>query len=138
MISSDPYSITIRNQFQAMPFSVPATIWDVPPDPTQTPPVTGTPHDISGWHFMFTLKKNLTDTDAQAIYKSDWQVAAGAGTNGQINPTVPAATINTIEAKFMYYWDVRVIIPPSTDPSQLLLGTVYVNPSVGQRLVPGS
>jgi hypothetical protein len=137
-MTSDPYSITIRNAFQgaALPFSV--TFWDVPPDPTQVPPVTGTPHDISLWHFMFTVKKNITDADAQAVYTHDWLIAAGAGTNGKATWSVPAATINSIEAKFVYYWDLRAIVPPSTDPAELLAGTVYLNPSVGQRLVPSS
>jgi hypothetical protein len=137
-MTSDPYSITIRNAFQgaALPFSV--TFWDTPPDPDAVPPVTGVPHDISSWHFMFTMKKNITDADAQAVYTHDWLVAAGAGTNGVAAWTVPAATINSIEAKFMYYWDLRAIVPPSTDPAELLAGTVYLNPSVGQRLVPQS
>jgi hypothetical protein len=102
--------------------------------------VTGVPHDISSWHFMFTMKKDLDDADTvpPAIYVHDWLVAAGAGTNGVASWTVPAATINSIEAKFLYYWDLRALIPPSADPAELLAGTVYLNPSVGQRLVPAS
>jgi hypothetical protein len=139
-MTSDSYSITIRNAFQgaALPFSV--TFWDVPPDPTQTPPVVGVPHDISLWHFMFTMKKDLEDADTvpPAVYIHDWLVAAGAGTSGVATWTVPAATINSIEAKFVYYWDLRALIPPSTDPAELIAGTVYLNPSVGQRLAPVS
>ena len=139
-MTSDPYAITIRNAFQgaALPFSV--TFWDTPPDPNAVPPVVGVPHDISSWHFMFTMKKDLDDADTvpPAIYVHDWLVAAGAGTNGKATWTVPAATVNSIEAKFLDYWDLRALVPPSTDPAELLAGTVYLNPSVGQRLVPQS
>jgi hypothetical protein len=137
MTSSDPYAITIRNAFQgaSIPFTV--TFWDTPPDPNAVPPVTGVPHDISSWHFMFTMKKKLEDTDMAAVYTHDWLIAAGTGTSGKATWTVPAATINSIEAKFLYYWDLRAIIVTG-DPQEMLAGTVYLNPSVGQRLVPSS
>jgi len=139
-MTADPYAITIRNAFQgaSIPFTV--TFWDTPPDPNAVPPVVGVPHDISLWHFMFTMKKDLDDADTvpPAIYVHDWLIAAGAGTTGKATWTVPAATINSIEAKFLYYWDLRAIIPPSTDPAELLAGTVFLNASVGQRLAPVS
>jgi hypothetical protein len=136
-MNADPYGLTIRNAFQgaAIPFTV--TFWDTPPDPNAVPPVTGVPHDISSWHFMFTMKKKLEDADTAAVYTHDWLIAAGAGTTGKASWTVPAATINSIEAKFLYYWDLRAIIVTG-DPQEMLAGTVYLNPSVGQRLVPSS
>jgi hypothetical protein len=136
-MNSDPYSITIRNAFQGAPIPFTVTFWDTPPDPNAVPPVTGVPHDISSWHFMFTMKKKLEDTDQNAVYTHDWLIAAGTGTSGKASWTVPAATVNSIEAKFLYYWDLRAIIITG-DPNEMLAGTVYLNPSVGQRLVPGS
>jgi hypothetical protein len=137
MRTADPYAITIRNAFQGAPIPFTVTFWDTPPDPDAVPPVTGVPHDISSWHFMFTMKKKLEDTDQNAVYTHDWLIAAGAGTSGQATWTVPAATVNSIEAKFLYYWDLRAIIVTG-DPNEMLAGTVYLNPSVGQRLVPSS
>ena len=135
MTSSDPYSITIRNVFQGtyLPFTV--NFWQTPPDPTAQPPVTGVPQDISNWAFMFTMKKALEDPDANAVYTYDWTIGAGAGTGGSTSWSVPAATINSLPAKQLYYWDLRAIVPPATDPSELLAGTVFLNPSVGQRLI---
>jgi hypothetical protein len=136
-MNADPYSITIRNAFQGAPIPFTVTFWDTPPDPDAVPPVTGVPHDISSWHFMFTMKKKLEDADLNAVYTHDWLIAAGAGTSGKATWTVPAATVNSIEAKFLYYWDLRAIIVTG-DPNEMLAGTVYLNPSVGQRLVPSS
>jgi hypothetical protein len=136
-MTADPYAITIRNAFQGAPIPFTVTFWDTPPDPDAVPPVVGVPHDISSWHFMFTMKKKLEDTDQNAVYTHDWLIAAGAGTSGKATWTVPAATINSIEAKFLYYWDLRAIIVTG-DPNELIAGTVFLNPSVGQRLVPSS
>jgi hypothetical protein len=137
MTNSDPYAITIRNVFQGtyLPFKV--NFWQTPPDPNAVPPVTGTPEDISSWAFMFTMKKALEDADTDAVYLYDWTIAAGAGTGGSTSWSVPADIINSIEAKHLYYWDLRGIVPPSTQPSELLAGTVFLNPSVGQRLTSG-
>jgi hypothetical protein len=136
MTTSDPYSITIRNAFQGtyLPFKV--NFWQTPPDPTAQPPVTGVPQDISGWKFMFTMKKSLEDPDTASVYQYDWTIAAGTGTGGSTSWSVPASTINLLPAKQLYYWDLRAIVPPAADPSELLAGTVFLNPSVGQRLVP--
>jgi hypothetical protein len=49
---------------------------------------------------------------------------------------VPAATINSLPAKQLYYWDLRAIVTGTNYPSELLMGTVFLNPSVGQRLIP--
>lgn len=134
MTSADPYAITIRNVFQGtyLPFKV--NFWQTPPDPTAQPPVTGVPQDISNWHFMFTMKKTLEDLDAAAVFMYNWTIAAGAGTGGSTSWSIPAVTINSLPAKQLYYWDLRGIVPPATDPSELLAGTVFLNPSVGQRL----
>jgi hypothetical protein len=133
-MTANPYALSIQNAFQGAPIPFTVTFWDTPPDATGA---GGVAHDISSWHFMFTMKKKLEDTDALAVYTHDWLIAAGAGTSGKATWTVPAATINSIEAKFLYYWDLRAIIVTG-DPNELLAGTVYLNASVGQRLVPSS
>jgi hypothetical protein len=138
MTTISPYSIAIQNAFQAAALVIPFQFWTTAPNDDVTPPVAGVPQDISGWHFMFSMKKDIDDPDTvpPAIYLFDWLIAAGAGTSGQTSVTVPAATINTLEAKFIYYWDLRVIIPSRAGPNELLMGTVSLQPSVGQRLVP--
>src|SRR5258708_31902273 len=115
-MTADPYAITIRNAFQgaSLPFTV--TFWDTPPDPNAVPPVVGVPHDISLWHFMFTMKKDLDDPDTvpPAIYVHDWLVAAGTGTNGKRTLAVPAGTIKSILGEVFYYLGLTAIITPST------------------------
>src|ERR1700739_1491165 len=135
MPSSDPNAITIRNVFQGtyLPFTV--NFWQTPPDPTAQPPVTGVPQDISGWQFMFTMKKELEDADAAVFHTYDCAMVSGACTGCSTSWSVPASVINSLPAKQLYYWDLRAIVPPATDPSELLAGTVFLNPSVGQRLV---
>src|SRR5258708_35407892 len=134
-MTADPYAITIRNAFQgaSLPFTV--TFWDTPPDPNAVPPVVGVPHDISLWHFMFTMKKDLDDPDTvpPAIYVHDWLVAAGNGTKGKTTWTGPAATINSDEAEFFYFWGLRANIPPFPYPPGVLAGPHFFYTSVGQR-----
>src|SRR4029077_6748957 len=138
MTSSDPYSIAIRNAFQGVKLPFTVTFYDTPPDPNAQPPVVGVPHNVSGWRLSFTMKKNLEDPDTvpTTVFKLDWSIAAGAGTNGQITWTIPAASMSLIEAKFLYYWDLARAVTGDTDPSMLSAGTVYVNPTVGQRAIP--
>jgi hypothetical protein len=138
MSTTSPYSVAIQNAFQAAALVIPFQFWTTAPNDDVTPPIAGVALDISGWHFMFSMKKDLDDPDTvpPAIYLFDWLIAAGSGTSGQTSVTVPAATINTLEAKFMYYWDLRALVPGRAGPNELLMGTVSLNSSVGQRLVP--
>jgi hypothetical protein len=135
MTSSDAFALTITGGFQAAAIPIPATIWDTPPDADASPPVTGVAQDITGWQFMFTVKKNLDDDDTIAIYKDDTQTG---GVDGKVSWEIPASVTATLEAKVLYYWDVRVIIPSKSGPNQLLAGTIPLNPSVGKRLIPGT
>jgi hypothetical protein len=132
-MTSDPYSVAIKNAFQgaAIPFTV--TFYDTPPAADGT---GGVAHDISQWHLSFTMKKKVEDSDSAAVFTLDWVIAAGAGTNGKATWTVPGASVALLEAKFLYYWDLRALVWPSTNQSELLAGTIYLNPSVGQRAIP--
>jgi hypothetical protein len=134
-MNASPYAITILNAFTATAFPIPVTVWNVPPDPNAQPPIAGTPEDVTGWKFMFTMKKSLDDSDAAALYKDDTQIG---GTNGQVTWTIPSTITASMEAKFNYYWDVRIIVPGKPGPNQLLRGTIFLEQSVGQRTVPSS
>lgn len=130
---ADAFNISIQNVFQGSPIPFKFNFWTTPPNPNATPPVVGVPNDISGWSFLFTWKQRFSDADP-GLYQKVWTIAAGAGTSGSTSlPEIPAAITLPVPAKTLTFWDLKVIVPPSTETAPALAGTIYLNPTVTQK-----
>ncbi len=76
----DPFNVNVPG-FIGCPIPFAVTIYSVPPNPDGS---GGTVEDISLWIFMYTLKRNLYDSDDDALDKQDWQIGASpAGVAGK-------------------------------------------------------
>ncbi len=93
-----------------------------------------TPRDVSLWVVMFTVKKNYTDSDDQAVYRYDVKLPAST-TNGILSGVLPNTVTDTMQPA-SYPFDVRVVIPPSTAPQRIYAGKIAIGKGVGLRLTP--
>ena len=127
----DPFNIVLTG-WQGVPVPYAITVWTTAPAADGS---GGVARDISNWIFMYTLKRSYSETDDQAVYKKDWQVAPGA-TNGQQAFEVPDSITQNMQPN-TYVWDLKTILPgTSSEPQMLLAGTLGMRKTVGQRITP--
>jgi hypothetical protein len=127
----DPFNIVLTG-WQGVPVPYAITVWTTAPAADGS---GGVARDISNWIFMYTLKRSYSDTDDQAVYKKDWQVAPGT-INGKQNFEVPDSITQNMQPN-TYVWDLKTILPgTSGEPQMLLAGTLGMRKTVGQRITP--
>jgi hypothetical protein len=118
------------------PFNVFLQGWQGDPLPWQITALNSdqSPRDVSLWIVMFTVKKNYTDTDDQAVYRLDVQMPA-ASTTGILSGELPDTVTQTMPVA-SFPFDVRVILPSTSKPQRIIAGKIGIGKSVGTRIVP--
>ncbi len=129
-ITSNPTQVQLPG-WRGTAISFGGTYWLTAPV-GETP---GVPENITGWVFMFTVKKAYTDSDNQAVYKKDWTIGGTDGPNGVWFQEIPDTTTKTMPGG-TYYWDIHVIEIEGAEPLFFMGGTVVILDTVTQRIVP--
>jgi hypothetical protein len=95
----------------------------------------GTPGDVSLWRFRLRVKAKYSDPDSAAIFAPpDWQIASGAGTNGQVPVPEMPSTVTVNLRPGILVWDIKAIIPDSTEPMVIFAGTIAIGNTAGTDL----
>ena len=135
MSTTDPTALTLTGwPGTAIPMG--GTVYDVDPiyDTDGTTVLTaGTPHDLSGWVFMLGVKKRYTDSEAEAVYKHDWQI--DDGTDGTWSGEVPDTV--TLAMPFgSYVWSIHVIESEGLEPRFFSGGPMLLAKTAVLRITP--
>jgi hypothetical protein len=117
------------------------TVWTTAPtfNPDGSPLVIGVPRDISLWTFRLRVKASYSVPDSAAIYApADLQIGAGLGTNGQWGPFEMGSAITvTLRGGTTLVWDLKALVYPATEPTELAGGTVAIGYTAGTDLFTG-
>jgi hypothetical protein len=84
----------------------------------------GPPQDISGWTITFRVKRNVTDSDQEAIYLTTWTIEDG--TDGVVQDFVSASLSSTMTPQ-NYWWSMTASIGGG-DPQELFSGVFTLFP----------
>ena len=133
--AQDPFHLVLTG-WQGVPVEWDGTVWETPPvfAPDGVTVVTpGVPEDLTGWTFLFTVKRRYEDLDAAAVYANDWLMPARP--DGTWDFTLPdAETVDMAPAT--YFWDLKIIRAGAASPEMLLAGSLVINPTVTRRFTP--
>jgi hypothetical protein len=127
---ADPANVQLSGKI-GCPVKIPLQFWLTQPGPTGS---GGVPQDISGWVFMLTIKRFVTDSDAAAVYSKDWLMAAGS-TGGATSQELPASVTQNQRPGALVF-DVKTITLTSPEPQFVMGGTITLELTPTQRITP--